>query len=274
MTDFANGFDALRKICACVLRGEPVPLALLSEPGFAEQGYALAERHHVFPLVYAGLEAWKNAGAAPTPAAANAWHRRMLVHARKAIRYEQELAALAARLAAAGVEFLAVKGPVLARQAYPVSVWRGYDDLDIRVRSKDLLAVVRILAERGYSRSVPLDARGAACARCAGIEVAMVNQDQACFLDVAHGWRALAPGRRAADEIWEEAVTLEIAGTRVRAPRPEHALLLACAHGAHHRWDRLVWVADVAGLWARLARAALADGNHAGPRARVGGGES
>ena len=48
------------------------------------------------------------------------------------------------------------------------------------------------------------------------------------------------------------AVTLEIAGVRIRAPGPVHALLYACQHGAHHSWDRLSWVADVAGLWLRL----------------------
>ena len=51
------------------------------------------------------------------------------------------------------------------------------------------------------------------------------------------------------------AATLEIAGTRIRAPAPGHTLLFACLHGAHHRWDRFSWVADVAGLWRQLSPA-------------------
>jgi len=53
--------------------------------------------------------------------------------------------------------------------------------------------------------------------------------------------------------VLKSSVPLEVAGTTVRTTAPVHTLLLACIHGAHHRWDRLSWVADVAGLWGRLS---------------------
>lgn len=76
---------------------------------------------------------------------------------------------------------------------------------------------------------------------------------------MSHGAGALAPTRRAAREILASAVAMEIGGVKVRTPAPGHALLLACAHGAHHRWDRFGWVADVAGLWLRLSPAERED---------------
>lgn len=241
MAEFASGFETLRRGCAAALRDEAGTVD--PEAGFAEHGLALAERHRVVPLLAAGLAA----------AAREPLRRRVLALAQQAVRLEPELAAIAGIWSAAGVAFLVMKGPALARQAYPVPEVRAYDDLDLWVATRDFDAAVRALEEKGYRRMQPLGPRAAACARRAGIEAGLVHSGRGRLVEVAHGWRALAPTRRAAEEIIARAVVLEIAGAKIRAPMPGHALLYACLHGAHHRWDRLAWVADVAGLWLRLA---------------------
>ena len=240
MAERASGFETLRRGCAAAVRGEAG--AVVPEDGFTEHGLALAERHRVVPLVAEGLTA---AGREPL-------RRRVLALAQQTVRLEQELAAIARIWSTAGVEFLVMKGPALARQAYPVPEVRAYDDLDLWVATDDFDRAVRALETEGYRRSQPLGPRAAACARRAGIEAGLVHPDRGRLVEVAHGWRALAPTRRAAEEIIARSVVLEIAGGRIRAPAPGHALIFACLHGAHHRWDRFSWVADVAGLWQRL----------------------
>ena len=241
MGEPAPGFEALRKGCAAAVRGEAGSVSPAA--GFAAHGLALAERHRVVPLLAAGLSA----------EARERFRRRVLALAQQAARLEQELGLLSRQLSAAGVEFLLCKGPALARQAYPVPEWRTCDDLDLWVASRDFDAAVRALEQAGYRRPQALGARAAACARRAGIEAALAHPDRGRLIEVAHGWRALAPTPRAAREVCAGAVVLDIAGAKIRAPAPAHALILACRHGAHHRWDRFSWVADVAGLWLRLS---------------------
>lgn len=238
MADAVHEFEALRRCCAAALRGETGVVA-------PEAGRTLAERHRVVPLLAAGL----------APDLRAAFRRRVLALAQQTVRLEQELAVLARLLSGAGVDFLILKGPAMARMAYPVPEGRAYDDLDLWVETCDLDTALRTLEKEGYRRTPPLSARASACARRAGIEVALVHPDRSRLIEVAHGWRALAPSRGAAREIRQDAVTLEIAGAKIRAPAPKHALIFACLHGAHHRWDRLAWVADVAGLWSRLSPA-------------------
>lgn len=243
MAEEASVFEILRRSCAAVLRGAPGTVA--PEGDFAREGLALAERHRVVPLAAAGLAA---SGREP-------FRRRVLALAQQTVRLEQELAEIAGILSAAEVDFLVCKGPAMARQAYPAPEWRAYDDLDLWVDARDFERGVSALEQEGYRRSPPLEARAAACARRAGIEAALVHPGRGRLIEVAHGWPALAPTRRAAREILEGSAVLDFAGARIRTPAPGHALILACVHGAHHRWDRFCWVADVAGLWLRLTPA-------------------
>jgi hypothetical protein len=236
------GFETLRRLCALALREEKLPGTRARDIASMAQVMPLAERHRVVPLLAAGLSA---DGRKP-------FLRRGLALAQQTARREQELGLISACLSAATVDFLVVKGPALARQAYPVPDARTYDDLDLWVRSRDLGTAVRKLEEAGYCSFRPLNAPASACARRAGIEVALMHPEHKRLVEVSHGWPALAPTRRGAREILEAAVTMNIGGAPVHAPAPAHAVLMACVHGAHHRWDRFVWVADVAGLWLRL----------------------
>ena len=247
MAEPTAGFGMLRRGCAAALHGAPGTVAATG--GEERCGLALAERHRVVPLLVAGL-------AVPEQ---DPFRRRALALVQQTVRLEQELAAIAAAWSAAGVDFLVLKGPALARQAYPVPEWRAYDDLDLWVANRDFDRAVAALEEAGYRRQHPLTGRAAACARRAGIEAALAHPERGRLVEVAHGWPALAPTRRAAAEINAAAATLDIAGAGIRVPEPVHALLYACQHGAHHSWDRLSWVADVAGLWLRLAPAARAE---------------
>ena len=252
MDKACTSFETLRQFCAMALGGEKRPVAVAAD--FTAHGLALAGRHCVVPLLAAGVAAAGDDATLPADWR-SALRRKSLVLSRQLVQMETELSRIATCLSAARVEFLLLKGPAVARQAYPVPDWRGYDDLDLWVSSRDFEAAVHALSAAGYRRRLSLDARAAACARRAGIGMAFDHPERGQLIEVAHGERSLAPTSRAAREIIEGATSVVIAGTPVRVPKPVHALLFACRHGAHHRWDRLAWVADVAGLWRRLSSA-------------------
>lgn len=252
MAENPSSFETLCRFCALALGGEPGPVPVAAD--FAEHGLALAGRHCVVPLLAAGVAAAGEAAALSADWRA-ALRRKALVLSRQLVQMETELGLSASVLSAAGVKFLLLKGPAVARLAYPVPDWRGYDDLDLWVSSRDFEAAVTALSAAGWRRRLTLDARAAACACRAGIEMAFDHPERGHLIEVAHGSRALAPTARAAREIHAGATILDIAGTPVPVPQPVHALLFACRHGAHQCWDRLVWVADVAGLWRGLAPA-------------------
>lgn len=205
----------------------------------------LAERHRVVPLLAAALSI--------EGGSENRLHRRVLALGQQTVRLEKELGILASSLSAAGIQFLLWKGPALARQAYPISEWRVYDDVDLWVESCDLEVACHALNEVGYRRSPPMASRLEASVRRAGIEASFRHPARGRLVEVAHGWPSLAPSRCAMDEIISTTVLVDIGGAQIRSPAPAYALVLACLHGTHHRWDRLSWVADVAGLWLQMS---------------------
>ena len=240
MAEIVSHFETVRRICSAVLRGEE-PSSDLPD-GFAATALALAERHRVVPLLAVG---------APSDLRNNL-RRRTLALAQQAVRLEHELASIATRWSSAGIDFLVLKGPALARQAYAKPEWRSYDDLDLWVETIDLPAAIGVLENAGYRRTSVLKASTCACAARAGIEVSLRHPESGRLIELAHGWRALAPSRFAARAMKDSSVSLTIEGVPIRALSPIHSLLFGCAHGAHHRWDRLSWVVDVAGLCWRM----------------------
>jgi hypothetical protein len=50
------------------------------------------------------------------------------------------------------------------------------------------------------------------------------------------------------ERLWEGMRSVSLAGAAVRSFAPEVLLLMLCAHGAKHAWQRLLWVCDVAEL--------------------------
>ena len=73
---------------------------------------------------------------------------------------DRTLVELAAAFEEAGVEFVALKGPVLAHLAYPDPTWRSYGDLDVLVRTADWSEACQVLEEGGFLRDLPEPRRG------------------------------------------------------------------------------------------------------------------
>ena len=70
-----------------------------------------------------------------------------------------ELFQLIKNLADAGVETISFKGPVLAMQAFGDLGLRGFRDLDLLVRDRDLPQTIKTLLDFGYQRRGTLTER-------------------------------------------------------------------------------------------------------------------
>jgi putative nucleotidyltransferase-like protein len=69
-----------------------------------------------------------------------------------ALALERNLLALASAFEEAAIEFVVLKGPAVARTAYPDASWRPFGDIDVLVGAKRFGAACEVLADLGYRR--------------------------------------------------------------------------------------------------------------------------
>lgn len=154
-----------------------------------------------------------------------------------------------------GVRALAYKGPTLAMLAYGDLALRPFRDLDIVVDPADVATGRLLLEQLGYHPG-PLDPppaqRNGFVARNSEYSYFRANGDI-----VELHWRPLPSyfGMRIPfATLWERRAAVAVGGRALPTLSPEDLVLALCAHGTHHGWSRLEWIADVA----RLARAEAA----------------
>ncbi|MES2441399.1 MAG: nucleotidyltransferase family protein [Pseudomonadota bacterium] len=171
--------------------------------------------------------------------------------ARQNLAAAGETARLGGQLDAAGIDWVTFKGLALAIQAYGTLSIKMANDIDILVPAADAARACALLRAAGYMRFSP------------GAEV---SDDQvAAWMQVSKesGWRhpksgliVELHGRLMANPalLPEAAIgsprkTVAIA-PGIEVPTMGEALLYPYlfAHGAHHGWFRIKWLADVAAL--------------------------
>lgn len=182
----------------------------------------------------------------------------------------EELAGLIERLAAAGVETIPFKGPVLAMQALGDLGLRGFRDLDFLIRDRDLDQTIKILCDLGYERQGKrTDAQFALIHRLQGQEI-MFKPDTA----------AIEPHTRLTslkmaldidyDGLWRRAGCENIFGRAMLTLAPEDTLVVLAIHGGKELWWDIKWACDVADFiashpqmdWKAIALRARAQGCH------------
>ena len=149
------------------------------------------------------------------------------------------------------IRALVVKGPVLAVEAYADPGLRSYGDLDLLVRQRDIHRATELLIASGYQAAISLDAirRGKIpgqylfCKRDAKLLVELHND-----LTLRYFPRPLP-----IEDFFARQVRVRLDAHEVPAPSLEDHLVLICVHGAKHFWERLSWIADVAGMVSQQA---------------------
>lgn len=158
-----------------------------------------------------------------------------------------ELLKLLNLFAAHGISAIPYKGPALAVSVYGNLALREFDDLDIMVRTPDVLQAARLMEAHDYRRHIQL--------KSTQEENFLRHQSEHCFLHTKNRiavdihWTfeprffsfPLDP-----DSLRPRLQTLSLNGQKVLAYSPEDLFLLLSVHGAKHRWERLRWICDLA----------------------------
>jgi hypothetical protein len=163
--------------------------------------------------------------------------------------------------AAAGLEVLVIKGPVLSARCYGDPGLRQYGDLDLIVRDVDILRATELMICLGYEASVPLTA-----IRARKIPGEYVFRQSATKLLVEfHTERTFRyhPRPLPLEKLFQRQTRVNIDAHEIPALSPEDELVLICVHGAKHFWEQLSYIADVAAFvseqkldWGRVTSAA------------------
>ena len=149
------------------------------------------------------------------------------------------------------IRALVVKGPVLAVEAYADPGMRSYGDLDLLVRQRDIQRATELLMASSYQTTVSLDAIRAGripgqylfCKRDANLLVELHND-----LTLRYFPRPLP-----IEDFFARQIRVRLDAHEVPTPSLEDHLVLICVHGAKHFWERLGWIADVAGMVSQQA---------------------
>jgi hypothetical protein len=209
----------------------------------------LAWRHGVLPLVVRGLGALAP-GAVPPEALARL-RARYLERSQRAMLMTGELLGMLGALEGAGIAAIPYKGPVLAAQAHGNVSLRQFRDLDILVAPGEVDRAEAVLAARGYRHATPPTEIERRMLRRVSCEFELVRDDGTM---VELHWQLFGHyfalpldlgGMRA------RLVPVPLGGRMVRTFALEDLLLILCAHGGDHSWERLEWIADVAAIVAR-----------------------
>jgi hypothetical protein len=212
----------------------------------------LAEEHGVLAQLDSQLRAAAPAAAVIPPEVDSLIQKRHREQLMSMLGMTAEMFRLLANLAAAGVEALVVKGPVLSIRAYGDPGVRHYADLDFLLRARDLLAATSVLTECHYESDVPVSAMRA-------------GKIPGEYLFAKPGTRLLVelhteqtfryfPRPLPMEDYFARRTHVELDGNRVPALSEEDEFVLICIHGAKHFWERLMWVADVAAMVATCKR--------------------
>jgi hypothetical protein len=205
-----------------------------------------AANHAVTPVVYLRLRAFEQAIPAGAFAELAESYR---ANAVRNVFLAAELARILDGLAAAPVEAIAYKGPMLAVQAYRDLTLRAFEDLDIVIPQEGVPAAHAVMRELGFTPRYPWLHETAASRSFVPGEYAYQDAAGRVFVEI-HTERTLRhfPQPPDLDGFFSRSVAVNVGGRELRTFAPVDQLIFLAVHGAKDFWERLVWVADIAAL--------------------------
>lgn len=260
VASFKNEWPALLE-CASPAR-DPRRLADLLKSVEWTRLLVLAEEHGVEGLLAASLRELE--GALVPPEIKQKLADRKRTQTFFTLRLNAELFRLLEQFRSIGIDAVAIKGPVLAVQAYGDPAMRSYGDLDLLVRQQDIRRATELMSTAGFVPAVPLSAIDAG--KIPG-QYLFSKPDSKLIIELHNDFTLrYFPRRLPLDEFFARQIRVRVDGQAVPALSVEDGLVLMCIHGAKHFWERLMWIADVAALvssqtsmdWQRLADSASA----------------
>ena len=148
-----------------------------------------------------------------------------------------------------GISAIPFKGPTLAMLAYGDLAWREFTDLDVLIDERDLVKVGDLLASAGYRPRMDLSVLSDPVFVAIEREFYFTSARSGTLIDLQwHLSSSILPFDLEMEHINKNQMMVLPGGKQIATLRLEDLLLYLCAHGSRHCWERLGWVADVAGL--------------------------
>ncbi|HET7698282.1 MAG TPA: nucleotidyltransferase family protein [Vicinamibacterales bacterium] len=206
-----------------------------------------AERHGMSAWVHASLQ---TGGDAPAEirAAIEARARAQRIRALHAV---SQLTSIVQSLRRAGIESVALKGPLLSAWLYGDLGMRRFTDLDLLIDREQREAALRILSGDGY---VLRGGMSVATARVVYAGTGAWPLTHPAGFPVDLHWRAQAHGFASPfgpREVLRDSITVPAAGGDVNLPCAPHAAVLGLLHAAKHLWTSLELVLSIAHVMRR-----------------------
>ena len=207
----------------------------------------LAEEHGVQGILAKRLEQAEFAGV---PAAARQrLQARMRAQHLFTLSMTAELFRILEDFSKAGIDCIAVKGPVISQLAYGDPALRSYGDLDFLVRHKDVQAAAQRLMAMGFEPDLPL--KVIRSDKIPGEYLFRRKETPRLVeLHTEQTFRHYRERMRIDEMIGRKRLLL-LEGRDVPALSLEDEMVFDCVHGGKDFWERLMWVCDVATILAR-----------------------
>lgn len=160
-----------------------------------------------------------------------------------------ELQKLIALFAENNVTAVPYKGPALALQLFGNVALRQFSDLDLLVHPRDVLRARDLLLRDGYEPLPPLTEGQQALLLRTQCNLPFSREQKRMIVELH--WKVSAPSFARpfeTEDFWSRLVDGKLETTNIKLPAAEDLLLALCIHGSKHLWERVAWIADVAGL--------------------------
>lgn len=225
--------DAERLIA--LLAARDVATETLTEADW-ERLMALAQQHHVAPVLYARL---KKRGITPPQAIAEQLRQIYLTSATRNLHLFQELGKILLALQTAHLPVILLKGACLAETVYGNIALRPMNDVDLLIKPNDMIPAIDVLRELGYTfeHSFEIEVE-----RRASHHLPPLSKPGG--LRVEMHWTIVNPRYQAQfhsddlEQLWSRANPATIRGVPVLMFSPIDLLMHLCLHASvHHRFD-------------------------------------
>jgi hypothetical protein len=209
--------------------------------------FQLAHAHGILPLLHKRLE--EHCGDLMPPTPRHQLHDLFEQNARRNLLMTAELLKLLRLLQDRELPVIPYKGPVMAAFVYGDLALRRADDLDILVKKRDAWRALELLRGLGFESSVPVAREQMPVFFKSECDLFLVHKQTRLVVELH--W-AIAPPfygfELETEDLWNRLDRVDLGGTAVPTLSREDLLLVLCAHGSKHFWERLEWICGIAEL--------------------------
>jgi hypothetical protein len=206
---------------------------------------AAARWHGLVPLLYTHLQ---SACAEEMPESILLkLGRQFMLNAARNLSMTAELVRILALFEDHGIPALPYKGPLLAESIYGDVALRQFEDLDILVPESKVAEAETLLRQQEYqvALELPQDRMAAYCRM--KHEIPYLHPGKSILIELH--WK-ISPiffhFPIDMERLWRRTDWITLAGSRVRSFSKEDALMILCANGSRHYWEKLESVSAVA----------------------------